>query len=372
MSLSIPLKNISRTFRSQSRTRFSVALGSIALATAAYYEERSRRNSPPHGNGNGNGNPLNKAWFGFGASAVADYEVNTREAAPAKDKAYYQGVYNEIAKKILDHDDWDDGSYGPLLVRFAWHNSGSYDQHDKTNTKGGSYGGTMRFEKEQKDPENAGLPSASKFLESIHAKYPDLSFGDLNTLGGVVAVQEMDGPKIPWRPGRLDLPEEDIPPYHRLPDAHMTTGDYVRSVFTDRLGFTDKEMVCLIGVGHGIGRCHTTSSGFDDNWTFSPTTITNSFYDLLLNGSWHFRKWDGPQQYQDDATNSLMMLPTDMVLKTDEKFRKYCEEYAKDSDLCMKDFSSAFSRLLERGISFPASTEKMEFQTLEEQGLDDE
>lgn len=37
--------------------------------------------------------------------------------------------------------DYDDGSYGPVLVRLAWHTSGTYDKN--TNT-GGSNGATMR------------------------------------------------------------------------------------------------------------------------------------------------------------------------------------------------------------------------------------
>lgn len=37
--------------------------------------------------------------------------------------------------------DYDDGSYGPVLVRLAWHTSGTYDK--ATNT-GGSNGATMR------------------------------------------------------------------------------------------------------------------------------------------------------------------------------------------------------------------------------------
>jgi cytochrome c peroxidase len=37
----------------------------------------------------------------------------------------YQKVYNAIAKRLEEHDDYDDGSYGPVLLRLAWHASGT-------------------------------------------------------------------------------------------------------------------------------------------------------------------------------------------------------------------------------------------------------
>lgn len=40
-------------------------------------------------------------------------------------KENYQQVYNAIAKRLEEKDDYDDGSYGPVLVRLAWHCSGT-------------------------------------------------------------------------------------------------------------------------------------------------------------------------------------------------------------------------------------------------------
>ena len=40
-------------------------------------------------------------------------------------KEDYQKVYNEIAKLLEEKDDYDDGSYGPVIVRLAWHCSGT-------------------------------------------------------------------------------------------------------------------------------------------------------------------------------------------------------------------------------------------------------
>ncbi len=31
-------------------------------------------------------------------------------------------------------------------------------------------------------------------------------------------------------------------------------------------------------------------------WTFSPTVMTNDFFQLLLSEKWQWKKWDGPKQ----------------------------------------------------------------------------
>jgi len=41
-------------------------------------------------------------------------------------KEDYQQVYNAIAKLLEEKDDYDDGSYGPVIVRLAWHCSGTW------------------------------------------------------------------------------------------------------------------------------------------------------------------------------------------------------------------------------------------------------
>jgi cytochrome c peroxidase len=80
----------------------------------------------------------------------------------------YQKVYNEVAARLEEKDDYDDGSYGPVLVRLAWHASGTFDKETGT---GGSNGATMRFAPEGDHGANAGLKAARDFLEPVKRKW---------------------------------------------------------------------------------------------------------------------------------------------------------------------------------------------------------
>ncbi|KAH6671236.1 mitochondrial putative cytochrome c peroxidase [Halenospora varia] len=265
----------------------------------------------------------------------------------------YQKVYNEIAARLEEKDDYDDGSYGPVLVRLAWHASGTFDKETGT---GGSNGATMRFAPEGDHGANAGLVAARDFLEPVKAKYPWISYSDLWILAGVCAIQEMQGPAIPYRPGRLDKDIAACTPDGRLPDASQGN-KHLRDIFY-RMGFNDQEIVALSGA-HALGRCHTTRSGFEGPWTFSPTVVTNEYYKLLLNEKWQWKKWNGPKQLEDKTTKTLMMLPTDVALVSDKQFKQYVDKYAKDEELFFKDFSAVITKLFELGVPFAENTQPM-------------
>jgi len=268
----------------------------------------------------------------------------------------YEKVYKEIASRLEENEEYDDGSYGPVLVRLAWHCSGTYDKD--TNT-GGSNGATMRFAPEGDHGANAGLQAARDFLEPIKQKFPWISYSDLWILGGVAAIQEMQGPTIPYRPGRTDKDISACTPDGRLPDASKA-GRHLRDIF-GRMGFNDQEIVALSGA-HALGRCHANRSGYDGPWTFSPTVFTNDFFSLLLNEKWQWKKWNGPKQYEDKTTKSLMMLPSDMALVQDKGFKPWVEKYAKDNDLFFKDFAAAITKMFELGVPFAETSETYTFK----------
>lgn len=273
----------------------------------------------------------------------------------------FQKIYNAIAKKLRDDDEYDNYiGYGPVLLRLSWHVSGTYDKNDNS---GGSFGGTYRFKKEANDPANKGLQNAAHFLEPIAKEFPWISHGDLYTLAGVTALQEMQGPKIPWRPGRVDADEKDAPENGRLPDA--TQGpDYVRHYF-GRFGFNDQEIVALIGA-HSLGKTHLKNSGFEGPWGAATNVFSNEFYRNLLNDKWKLEKNEaGNEQYDNDS--GYMMLPTDYALIQDPRFKKYVEKYANDQDAFFEDFKNAYVKLLENGISFDKLDKPHIFKTLDEQ-----
>uniref|UniRef100_A0A7S3GD87 Cytochrome c peroxidase, mitochondrial n=1 Tax=Palpitomonas bilix TaxID=652834 RepID=A0A7S3GD87_9EUKA len=250
----------------------------------------------------------------------------------------------DIATLVEDED------CGPLLVRLAWHAAGTYDK--KSNT-GGSYGGTMRFSPEASDGANAGLDKARNLLEKVRKRHPNVSHGDLWTLAGVVAIEEMGGPKLKWRAGRKDAEDEKAcPPVGRLPAAdkgsQQSTIDHVREVF-NRMGFSDEEMVALIGA-HTLGRCHEDRSGYKGPWTRAETTFSNLYFQELLQQQWSVKKWTGPKQYE-DKSGDLMMLPADMALVWDPIFKSHVERFARDEDVFFSRFASAFSKLMELGCS---------------------
>ncbi|KAJ3113678.1 hypothetical protein HDU96_003080 [Phlyctochytrium bullatum] len=272
----------------------------------------------------------------------------------------YDAVKSDI-KAILSRPGWDDGSLGPVLVRLAWHASGTYNKYDGS---GGSDGATMRFKPESTDGANAGLEHARAFLEPIKKKYSWISYADLWTLAGVTAIEAMGGPVIPWKPGtcfqrekltrnpgRTDKDEKkvtvkDVPPNGRLPDASQGA-QHIREVFY-RMGFNDRDIVALSGA-HTLGRCHADRSGYVGPWTNTPDRFSNQYFKLLTTVEWKKKKWDGPEQYA-DPDDELMMLPTDMALIWDPLFKPIVEEYAKDKEVFFKDFAAAFGKLLDLGV----------------------
>ena len=278
---------------------------------------------------------------------AAPGDLNQREEAARDEKAKRTP---EVSFAVLRVDIENlmkrDGDFGPTMVRLAWHSSGTYDKMTKT---GGSGGGTIRFKEELAHGGNAGLDKAVARLEPIKKKHPDISWADLIAFVGVVAIETMGGPTIPFSYGRVDeMDPSTVTPDGRLPDADKGDGPGKKTQkclrdFFYRMGFGDREIVALSGA-HALGRCHADASGYVGPWSGTPLLFNNSYFVLLKGLEWTPDDQKAKFQYRDPSGN-LMMLPSDIALIEDPKFNKYVLEYSKDQKVFFEDFSKAFEKL---------------------------
>ncbi|EKG04548.1 ascorbate-dependent peroxidase, putative [Trypanosoma cruzi] len=240
----------------------------------------------------------------------------------------------------------EDMSKGPLFVRLAWHEAGSWDCRKKDGSPNSA---SMRFHPECSYAGNKGLDKGRTALESLKKKYPKISYADLWSFAAVVSIEAMGGPEIPWRWGRVDAKDGSVcGPDGRLPDASRMQ-DHVRDVFS-RLGFNDEETVALIGA-HTCGECHLENTGYVGPWTHDKYGFDNSFFTELFGNEWMLNPNVNKMQFMDKTTNRLMMLPADVSILLDDKYRSIAKKYADDNDYFCNAFSKAYQKLLEVGTT---------------------
>lgn len=166
------MASTSRQF-ARAATRIAARNTFATAGPRAAFRQQGRRfysSEPPKSSGS------SSIWIAAAAAAAggAGYYFYSQGSKPSTPQVFkptkedYQKVYNAIAARLEEKDDYDDGSYGPVLVRLAWHCSGTYDMETGT---GGSNGATMRFAPEADHGANAGLKHARDFLEPVKGKH---------------------------------------------------------------------------------------------------------------------------------------------------------------------------------------------------------
>lgn len=217
----------------------------------------------------------------------------------------------------------------PIMVRLAWHDSGTYSAADGT----GGANASIRFPPESGHGANAGLALAMDLLSPIKQSLPDISHADLFQLASVVGIEFAGGPTIPFRLGRTDASAADCTPDGRLPDADKDMG-HLRAVFY-RMGMSDKEITALSGA-HTLGAAHKDRSGFDGPWTKVPVVFDNSYFKEIL---------------KEEPDPTLLRLESDLALLKEEGTRKLVEKYASDQGAFFEDYTEAHVKLSELGCS---------------------
>jgi catalase (peroxidase I) len=270
----------------------------------------------------------------------------------------FAAVKEDIVAMLTNSQDFwpaDFGHYGGLMIRLAWHCSGSFRE---TDGRGGCDGGRIRFDPELTWMDNGNLDKALKLLEPIKEKYgTKLSWGDLIVLTGTTAMEDMGLAPLGFCGGRIDDPDGSnslilgpsdeqesiarclslnpsqqgmcnlvegsaigpttigliyVNPSGPINDTDnpVAAGPDVRRTF-GRMGFNDTETVALVGGGHAFGKCHgacmdppcgqgemqgkgnnTFTAGYEGQWSSTPTKWSNEYFQNLFKYNWTLV--DGP------------------------------------------------------------------------------
>uniref|UniRef100_A0A7S2N0M0 Plant heme peroxidase family profile domain-containing protein n=1 Tax=Helicotheca tamesis TaxID=374047 RepID=A0A7S2N0M0_9STRA len=207
--------------------------------------------------------------MGITCSKNTDGENPTTAIKPAtkEDLLAVQGVIDKIL---------EEKNCGPLFVRLAWHDAGTFDMNVKGEwPKAGGATGSIRFEPEINYGANGGLINAVKLLEPVKEAHPSVSYADIYQMSSARAIELAGGPKIDMIYGRADATSaEQCSPDGNLPDAEAgresgkygggsmedeTPNGHLRKVFY-RMGLNDEEIVALSGA-HTFGRAYKDRSG---------------------------------------------------------------------------------------------------------------
>jgi len=173
----------------------------------------------------------------------------------------------------------------------------------------------------------------------------------------------------------------------------------IRTTFT-RMAMNDEETVALIAGGHAFGKSHgmvpakrigpppeiapmqamglgwhnpegsgagefTSTNGIEGSWTPHPTQWDNDYLENLFNFEWQQTKspagalqWTPadpnapktPDAHIPGQMNPLMMMTSDIALKTDPAYRAVCEKFLNDFDAFTQAFSKAWYKLTHRDM----------------------
>jgi catalase-peroxidase len=199
----------------------------------------------------------------------------------------------DVDEVLTTSKDWwpaDFGHYGPLMIRMAWHSSGTYRVDDG---RGGAGAGMQRFAPLNSWPDNGNLDKARRLLWPVKKKYGRrISWADLMIFTGNRALETMGFTTFGFAGGREDVWESDDDVYwgpertwlgderytgdrqlesplaavqmgliyvnpegpNGNPDPLASARD-IRETF-GRMAMNDEETVALIAGGHTFGKAH--------------------------------------------------------------------------------------------------------------------
>lgn len=288
--------------------------------------------------------------------------------------------YVACQKALLDFI--DKNNCAPIMVRLAWHDSGTYDRRISTWPECGGANASIIFDPEINHGANAGLTKAVGYLKTFKEKFPLVSWADLIQMASACAIQVAGGPIIPMRYGRVDVKDGSACPGRKsrgtadnagLPDAMAPFGcgaqdaaAHLRNIFY-RMGFDDEGIVALSGA-HTLGRAFkersgTVECGYGDK-NASPHTRSGCIvrYDgkagvgMAGGKSWtsNWLTFDNSyfQYLKREKDPNLIWFPTDAALHEDPNFKVYFDRFADSKEAFFHSYSKVHKQLSELGSKF--------------------
>jgi L-ascorbate peroxidase len=270
---------------------------------------------------------------------------------------------------------------GPVFVRLAWHDSGTYDQSvsGEWPAAGGAIA-SIRFAPEINHGANKGLEGAIKLLEPVKEANPEVSYADIYQMASARSIELAGGPKIDMKFGRVDaVSPEQCSPEGNLPDGNpcpegkfggpggttstacTTAQGHLRKVFY-KMGLNDEAIVALSGA-HTFGRAYKDRSGEGAE----KTKFTDGSKQLLVDGteakykaggsSW-VKNWlvfDNAyyQTIPDESTDpELLKLAADKIIFVDPAMKPFAEKFRDSQDAFFESYAKAHKQLSELGSKF--------------------
>lgn len=207
-----------------------------------------------------------------------------------------QIAYTHLANSLYDfinsgadaHFDDSYTSFAPILLRAAFHSSGSYFL---PNGSGGSNGGTIFHHGELEDDQNGCIDTATKQLEELFREHDAVPLSDAVIIAGTVALDVMEFPRMELVrvAGGRDM-IDGTAFRDRLPSAD----DDPLELFTKHYGLNLSELVAFIGGAHNFGSAHGKCTGYVGQWTPTPLSwfgvggTEPTFFSDLLRDDWRW------------------------------------------------------------------------------------
>jgi len=287
----------------------------------------------------------------------ADYEIIGDEAVA------------ELKAEILDTD-----LSIPQLVKTAWASASTFRKSDK---RGGANGARIRLEPQRSWEVNepSELETVLSTYEEIQAEFNEsrsddvrVSLADLIVLGGAAAIEQAAADagydvEVPFEPGRTDASQEwtDEESFEALkPKAdgfrnylEGDTEEPAEELLVDKadlLDLTPAEMTVLVGGMRALG---ATYQGSDLGvLTDRPGTLTNDFFENLLDMDYEWEQVDGEEVYEirDRETGDVEWEATrfDLIFGSNSRLRAIADVYGAEDgeEEFVEDFVNAWHKVM--------------------------